>query len=101
MTPRAEASFHSARGAAYGWSTLLRAAAQDARETDQEDVLGPALAALDRSADAAPLFLSNDEPMGSWRPNHLAALALELELSATALSAFAHARDESLSARPS
>ncbi|MBI1251990.1 MAG: hypothetical protein GC189_11010 [Alphaproteobacteria bacterium] len=79
-TERAEAGFYSARGAAYGWAAALRGAAQDTEDAAMADGLGPALAALDRAASASPLFLSNGNPMGDGPPNHLSALALELEL---------------------
>jgi hypothetical protein len=89
VTPRAEASFYSVRGAAYGWAAILRAAAADANDPSLADAWGPALASLDRVADAAPLFLSNGDPIGVLRPNHLVSVGLELELAAADLRRFA------------
>ncbi|MGE0829556.1 MAG: hypothetical protein AB7O04_09415 [Hyphomonadaceae bacterium] len=82
--PQTDELFHRARGAAFGWALILRGAALDAEadQTTLQAALQPALAALDRAALDAPLFLFNGPRGSATAPNHLAPLALDLALAA-------------------
>lgn len=79
----AEAAFYRGRGEAYAWALILRGAAMDGADPAPQS----ALAALDRVCLYQPLFLFNGPADSFVVPNHLALLALDLELAADALYA--------------
>jgi hypothetical protein len=82
--PAVEAAFFRARGEAYGWGLILRGVARDTGAGDLAE-LDAALAALDRAAALQPLFLFNGPRDSAILPNHLAHVALDLELASDAL----------------
>lgn len=77
----AEASFHRARGEAYGWRLLLSGYGRDMPPellARAEPALSDLIAAAEDAADYEPLFLLNGPQQSPAVPNHLAHLAVKL-----------------------
>ncbi len=82
----ADAAFHAARGEAYAWLLLLRAAAEDSRETAILDAPSyqRLIDALERAARRRPVLFLRDARGGMFAPNALAEIGLDLAVAAQA-----------------
>lgn len=77
-----ETAFERARGEAFGWAMMLRAAAADAG-VGQNRALDRALTALDAAAAYNPILFP-DGPRGAFGASHLAVVGLHLAVAADA-----------------
>ncbi|MET0183446.1 MAG: hypothetical protein ABW199_11220 [Caulobacterales bacterium] len=86
-----DAAFHAARGEAYAWGAILRAAARDSGSADMENnpALFRALEALDHAAAYRPVLFLSGVRGGVIAANHLAFVGLDLAVAAQELRSLA------------
>lgn len=79
-----EAAFHEARGEAYAWLIILRAAAKDSGSPDiqADPAFFRARVALERAAVYRPIFFLSGVRSGPLSRNHLAVVGLDLAVAA-------------------
>ncbi len=91
--PATEARMYQARGVAYGWLMLTRAALLDAPDLADAMTVEATIPveALQRIAERQPLFLFNGDPSSPWAPAHVADAAADFARAAAGARALASA----------
>ncbi len=91
--PATEARMYEARGVAYGWLMLVRAALLDAPDIAAAATVEATIPveALQHIAERQPLFLFNGDPFLPWAPAHVADTAADFTRAAIGARALASA----------